>query len=372
MIRRWIRRWIADVAIFLALAALAGAVVTLSGVISIRASGGHWAITQAFLELAKRRSVDTHSLGADVAPEEPWHALLGAGHYETVCTGCHGAPGRAIPAIGRAMTPPAPALEQVAQKYDRAELFAIVKHGIKLTAMPAWPAEGRDDEVRALVAFLETLPGMEATAYQALVFGEELADSDGSLAARRCARCHGADGKGRDSAAFPKLAGQREGYLYASLVAYADGGRWSAIMEPFAAALTDAEMRIVARWYSGLEAEAACASSDATARGRAIAERGIPERGVPACTDCHGPTTAPRNATYPSLGGQFADYLVHQLELFQAGDRGGTPFGHLMDHVAPRLEPDEMREVASYYEALVPCDLARAPSVPPTARDARR
>jgi cytochrome c553 len=359
MIRRWLTRWVVDVAIFLVLAGVVGVAVLLSGVVSIRASGGHWAITQAVLELAKRRSVDTHSLGADVAPEKPWHALQGAGHYETVCSRCHGAPGRPIPAIGRAMTPPAPALEHVAQKYDRAELVAIVKHGIKLTAMPAWPVQGRDDEVRAVVAFLETLPGLEAAAYEALVLGEVRAGGSLDLATRRCARCHGTDGKGRDSAAFPKLAGQREGYLYASLVAYAEGGRWSGIMEPFAAALTDDEMRSLARQYSALGEEAACAGDDATARGRTIAERGIPERGVPACTDCHGPGTGPRNATYPSLGGQFAEYLVQQLALFQAGERGGTPFGHLMDHVAPRLEPDEMHEVASYYASLVPCDVAR-------------
>jgi cytochrome c553 len=354
-----IKRWLIDVAIFLALAGVVGIAVWISGAVPIKASSGHFWITQQFLEIAKLRSVDTHSLGADVGITQPWHVLQGAGHYETVCRRCHGAPGTPIPAIGRAMTPSAPALEDVAHKFSRRELFSIVKHGIKLTGMPGWPTQGRDDEVRAVIAFLATLPDLDATRYAALVYGDELPPSTDSLdlPTRRCARCHGMDGDGRGSPAFPKLAGQREGYLYASLVAYAGGGRRSAMMEPLAAPLSEDEMRLLARHYSGLRELPACAADDTAGgtRGREIAERGIPERGVPACNDCHGPGPGPRNATYPSLSGQFADYLLVQLELFQNGDRGGTPFGHLMDHVAPRLEPDEMREVADYYAGLTPC-----------------
>ena len=356
-----IKRWLIDVAIFLVLAGVVGTVVWLSGAVPIKASSGHFWITQQFLEIAKLRSVDMHSLGAKIEAAQPWHVLQGAAHYETVCRRCHGAPGTPIPAIGRAMTPSAPALEDVAHKFDRAELFSIVRHGIKLTGMPGWPTKGRDDEVRAVIAFLEALPDLDASRYDELVFGDELPPSSEplDLPTRRCARCHGQDGEGRGSAAFPKLAGQREGYLYASLVAYAGGGRRSAMMEPLATGLSEDEMRLLARHYAALGGDMpSCAVDDtigAETRGREIAERGIPERGVPACTDCHGPGPGPRNATYPSLAGQYADYLVVQLELFQSGDRGGTPFGHLMDHVAPRLEPDEMREVVDYYAGLAPC-----------------
>jgi cytochrome c553 len=360
MMRPGIKLWLLDVGIFLALAGFVGVVVWVSGVVPIKASSGHFWITQQFLEIAKLRSVDVHSLGAKVEGAQPWHVLQGAGHYETVCRRCHGAPGTPIPAIGRAMTPSAPAIQGVAHKFDRAELFSIVKHGIKLTGMPGWPTQGRDDEVTAVIAFLEALPDLDASDYAELVFGDEMPASSEpfDLPTRRCARCHGQDGDGRGSAAFPKLAGQREGYLYASLVAYADGGRRSAMMEPHAAVLSDDEMRMLARHYTELGGELPSCANDAIAadtRGREIAERGIPERGVPACSDCHGPGPGPRNATYPSLAGQYADYLVAQLELFGQGHRGGTPFGHVMDHVAPRLEPDEMRAVADYYASLAPC-----------------
>lgn len=83
-----------------------------------------------------------------------------------------------------------------------------------------------------------------------------------------------------------------------------------------------------------------------------IANRGVPEMGVPSCADCHGPTEQPRNPLYPSLAGQYADYLVLQLELFKARHRGGTAFAPIMHHVVDRLDPDQMRDVAAYYSAL--------------------
>lgn len=49
---------------------------------------------------------------------------------------------------------------------------------------------------------------------------------------KSCASCHGADGLGREVAAFPKLAGQRADYPAASLEAFALGERHSGIMGP--------------------------------------------------------------------------------------------------------------------------------------------
>ena len=48
-------------------------------------------------------------------------------------------------------------------------LFQVIKGGIPDTAMPGWPALGRDDEVWIMVAFLEKLPILDANQYRALV-----------------------------------------------------------------------------------------------------------------------------------------------------------------------------------------------------------
>lgn len=55
---------------------------------------------------------------------------------------------------------------------------------------------------------------------------------------------------------------------------------------------------------------------------------------------------------YPVLAGQYAEYLLLQLELFKSEQRGGSSYLHLMRHVAARLKPEQMRDVAAYYAGL--------------------
>src|SRR5687768_14177042 len=154
-----------------------------------------------------------------------------------------------------AMTPTPPELRQRLSRWDSEELFSIVKHGLKFTGMPAWPAQQRDDEVWAMVAFLQQFPALDAAEYLRLTGGEApgpaeaalMGAFEGSEAARAtlrdsCARCHGADGLGRD-AAFPSLAGQPSAYLREALRAYARGERHSGIMQPVAAGLGGEAMR---------------------------------------------------------------------------------------------------------------------------------
>jgi cytochrome c553 len=353
--------WLRHVVLVLAGLAAAGLLTLVSGIVPIKASAGHWAVTRWLLSFAMGRSVATYSLAVTAPPlDEPWLVLKGAGHYDLGCRPCHGSPGQRPPTIALAMTPSPPHLPPAIGTWDPEELYYIVKHGVKFTAMPAWPALQRDDEVWAMVAFLRALPGLDPPGYRRLVRGEE---GDGAAAARgpdaataRCAPCHGVDGNGRGLGAFPKLAGQRPAYLLASLDAFARGQRHSGIMRPIAAALGTDEMRELSRHYAGLP-ETARPSPSRPARpapdlGETIARRGIPAQRVPACAACHGPGGGPRNALYPELAGQYADYLALQLRLFSDDRRGGTPYAHIMRMVAGRLTPEQMGAVAAYYASL--------------------
>jgi cytochrome c553 len=268
------------------------------------------------------------------------------------------------------MLPEPPYLPPKISAWKPEALFSVVKHGVKLTGMPAWPTQKRDDEVWAMVAFLLQFQDLDAREYRRLVYGEippapEAAPIESLLGpqnapravAASCGRCHGVDGRGRGAGAFPRLAGQRPAYLYASLQAFARGQRHSGIMEPIAAGLSPGEMRELARYYGNLPAfppPRRAATLAAIERGRRIAHRGVPEKRVPSCADCHGPGAVRRKPIYPNLAGQYAGYLVQQLQLFQKEHRGGTPFAHLMHPVAARLTPEQMRDVAAYYESLGP------------------
>lgn len=373
MTSRW-RRALLRLVALVALLGLIGFAVALSGIVPIKASAGHWAVTEWFLAFAKRRSIATHTVGLELPRlDQPALVARGAGHYETGCRPCHGSPAHPRPRIATAMLPPPPHLPPVIAERDPEALFYVVKHGIKLTGMPAWPSQQRDDEVHAMVAFLLALPGLDAGAYRRLVYGDTKAvASTTSTEALRdlaaaaqppttviesCARCHGVDGHGRDTAAFPRLAGQKREYLRRALAAYQRSHRHSGIMEPVAAALTDDEQRELADYYSGLPgppARVATPADPRALRGKAIARDGIASQDVPPCADCHERGPEPRNPAYPVLARQFADYLVLQLELFQRGQRGGSEYAHIMQRTAARLTAEQIRDVAAYYESLAP------------------
>ncbi|MGQ4660860.1 c-type cytochrome [Lysobacter sp. F6437] len=375
---------------------LAGLLFVSVGLMPVAASQGHWPITQVLLHFVMRRSVQTHALA--VKPPPPEERLLdteamvlkGAGHYAEGCLPCHGAPGHPRAEVVLHSVPEPPYLPPMVDDWNDRELFWIVKHGIKYTAMPAWPSQRRDDEAWAMVAFLRRLPQLGPAEFRQLAYGEEAEvpdigptrSSTEPQALANCARCHGRDGAGRGDGAFPPLAGQPEAYLLASLQAYARGDRHSGVMQPVAAALDASEMRALARYYAaadgggrdgsgsghgagrdvaGDEGDEGAGRADAgqanalraaIARGERLAREGVASRRVASCVECHGPGTSPRNALYPRLAGQPAAYIERQLSLFKQRDRGGTAYAGIMETVAARLEPDDIRDLALYYASL--------------------
>jgi cytochrome c553 len=355
------------VLVVLAAIALGGFLFVSAGLMPIAASEGHWPVTQWFLHYVMRRSVSSSTAGVE-APrlDDPALVLKGAGHYATNCLPCHGAPGRPRPQLVQKMVPQPPYLPDKVDDLSSEGLFWVVKHGIKYTAMPGWVAQERDDEVWAMVAFLQRLPDLDAQQFESLAYGERAGMRDAgtglvqlqappSSALANCARCHGSDGTGRGNGAFPRLVGQRKDYLRASLQSYASGDRHSGIMQPLSAELRPREIERLARHFAAQDAaapKAEPADTAAIARGRALAFRGDPKRRLPSCVECHGPGDAERNPMYPELAGQYADYLALQLRLFKTGSRGGTGYAPVMREIAGRLEEGDIRDLSVYYASL--------------------
>lgn len=342
-----------------AVAGFVGLIVVLSGIAPIKASSGHWQVTRWFLNFAMRRSVATHSLSIEAPPlSDPVLVQKGAGAYENNCRVCHGSPTLVHPPVAQHMLPRPPYLPWVISQWEAEELFHIVKHGLKFTGMPAWPSQQRDDEVWAVVAFLLEFQKLDQNGYRSLVGADPAPEFREAFdqVLRHCESCHGPEGLGRGLGAAPRLAGQKADYLYASLSAYARQERFSGIMQPVAARLNDELMRTLAQHYANLPRNVPTQTSNASAaidRGAKIANEGIREQRVPACDSCHGQTRL-RNPLYPELAGQYANYIVLQLELFEREQRGGTPYARLMRHVAPHLTDEQIQDVALYYESLDP------------------
>ncbi|HET8819149.1 MAG TPA: c-type cytochrome [Xanthomonadaceae bacterium] len=362
------------VVVVVALLGIGGLVFVAAGLMPIAASEGHWAVTRALLQFTMRSSVRTRTMSLDAPPlDDPGLVLKGAGHYAGGCLPCHGAPGEPRSLVVRHMTPEPPSLPAGLGTLRDEELFWIVRHGIKYTAMPAWPAQAREDEVWAMVAFLRALPDMTAGEFRRLAYGDAVDRPGGGADARiallgepggngpwvdalqDCERCHGADGMGRGDGTFPRLAGLDAAYLEASLRAFAAGTRHSGMMQPVAAGLEPAQVERLATHFAALDAAPAatrCADPAAVARGAALAASGDPARKIPACAGCHAPPATDRNPLYPTLAGQHRDYLALQLRLFRERKRGGTPYAGLMRVAAKHLEDRDIGDLAAYYASL--------------------
>jgi cytochrome c553 len=362
-------------------AAVTGAALALgaflfaaSGIYNVAAGRGHFHVTALFLEFAMRRSVATHSLFI-TEPDlgDPDLIRLGAGHFHGGCAPCHGAPGEPRNPIALGMLPPPPDLAESVAPWSTPELFWIVKNGLKYTGMPAWPAQQRDDEVWAVIAFLRQLPTMGEAAYRTLALGnaEPLQRSARELvrlgsrgdAISTCARCHDDESAPTTSRFTPILAGQPARFITEALRSYASGSRPSGIMQPIAARLDPEAVAAVADYYADLARAPARPPSpeltEAIARGRTIATAGAPRLGIPPCLACHAGAAA---ATFPRLAGQHAPYLARQLHLFRDGVRRGTPQADIMAVIARRLSDEQIADVAAYFAHL-------APDAPTAARD---
>ena len=153
-------------------AALVVAVIVIyAGAYDVAADDAHWGVTRQVMEIARTRSIRTHATGITVPRglDDPAKLTMGVEHFASHCAVCHGAPGVPRGDIAHGLYPQPPDLGTASKDYSDAELFWILKHGIKMTGMPAW-GDHADDELWATVAFLKKLgAGMTEAEYADLV-----------------------------------------------------------------------------------------------------------------------------------------------------------------------------------------------------------
>ena len=164
------RTVVASVAATVAVILLAGLAFLYSGVYHVGATDRHWDLTYWLLNTARVRSIKAHALGILVPAElgDEAKIVMGTEHFAAHCAVCHGAPGVPKGDIAAGLYPQPPNLAYAAAQFSPAELFWILKNGIKMSGMPAW-ADHSDEELWGTVAFLEKLQSMSEQEYARLV-----------------------------------------------------------------------------------------------------------------------------------------------------------------------------------------------------------
>jgi cytochrome c553 len=162
-----------------------------------------------------------------------------------------------------------------------------------------------------------------------------------------CAACHGADGNSAN-AAWPSLAGQHATYIYKQLQDFKEGRRTDATMVGMVALLNDEDMKNISAYFESQQPGAVAFDPDMIEMGESIYRGGITETSVAACMSCHSPSGKGNGpAGWPSLKGQYPEYMVLQLQNFKQGLRANDS-GEMMRNVVVRMSDKEMKSVAAY------------------------
>jgi cytochrome c553 len=326
------------------------------GIYDVAATKKHNEVFAWFLHFTMRNSVKAH---ASTTPpprlDDPTLIEQGKRYTELRCAACHGAPGLPADIDAQGMLPPPPKFSDLASEFSPNQLHWIIKHGVKMSAMPPWPTQKRDDEIWGLVAYLKHV-NKDPLALPIEPQNDEQGTGIGaSVTEKTCFVCHGSDGNGRNGV-FPKLAGLSPNYIQKSLVAFKTGERPSGFMQPFAVRLSDGDIGKLADYYGRLDRYSnragAAQNEQQIRRGAVIAELGQSTRPSPACQACHVRDDATQTSSVPDLAGQSARYLSTQLKLFRSGIRSGTPDAEIMARVARSLSDADITDVSAYFAAL--------------------
>jgi mono/diheme cytochrome c family protein len=139
-----------------------------SGLYYVGADDHRTPLVLAAIQTLRERSIAARAAAIGVPRlEDPSKISAGAERYSALCVDCHLAPGVAKSDLRKGLYPHPPNLAQKDIR-DARTAFWTIKHGIKMSAMPAWGGTLNDDAIWDIVAFLRQMPGMSPETYQQL------------------------------------------------------------------------------------------------------------------------------------------------------------------------------------------------------------
>lgn len=167
----------------------------------------------------------------------------------------------------------------------------------------------------------------------------------GAAKAQVCVQCHGPGGNS-DNPEFPSLAGQPPLYVYYQLIQFREERRKDPRMSPYAAKLSDADMKDMAAYFTAQAPGAPALAPDAgkVAAGKAVVEANH-------CGSCHMPAFQGQQHI-ARLAGQHYAYLLKQLRGFKNGTR--PDIDGTMASTAQPLSDADIENVCHYLASLKP------------------
>ncbi|KXO12262.1 MULTISPECIES: c-type cytochrome [Marinobacter] len=169
-----------------------------------------------------------------------------------VCASCHGEGG------GKPIMAVYPKLTGLGEKYLYQQLVDIKNGDRAIAEMTGLLDNMSDQDLWDLAAYYNEQEMVVGQADPDLVERGQALYRGGNMASGvpACAACHSPNGVGNEPAGYPALGGQTAEYIEKQLKAYRDGERAGTsnanIMVDVATRLTDAEIKALANYVSGL------------------------------------------------------------------------------------------------------------------------
>ena len=142
--------------------AVVGVTIVYTGAYNVAATEDHQPLVRWALETTMKTSVADRASSIEPPEFNAQMTSSGGREYQAMCQHCHGGPGVEKSEWARGMLPQPPHLPDVVTEWQAREVFWLIKHGVRMSAMPAFGPTHDDEQIWALTAFVMQLPGMTA------------------------------------------------------------------------------------------------------------------------------------------------------------------------------------------------------------------
>ncbi len=167
-------------------------------------------------------------------------------------------------------------------------------------------------------------------------------DLSSAMVSNTCAGCHGTDGASEGQA--PTIGGLNETYLMQTMQNYKDGLRYGTIMERIARGYDKDELMTMSKHYASQPWVNATQRID-----RKLASKGKQLHMTKGCVGCHGANGISPMPTTPRLAGQYAEYMVIQMQDYQDASRAIPPVAVPMRGMLAGMSEEDLRALAHFY-----------------------
>lgn len=161
------------------IALVAAAFVVYSGRAPISAADAETPLLDWLFHTSFERALERHAADITVPAQGASRPQLfrGARSFAAMCSGCHIPPGMEPTPYSQGLKPAPPDLVDIMRERTPAEAFWVLDNGVHFTGMPAIGVTHDDEELWALVEFLERAKTMEPRDYQRIIELAEAAEA---------------------------------------------------------------------------------------------------------------------------------------------------------------------------------------------------